>query len=330
MIRNGLSLPLVQVLGLVLGLVLVLMVCFSGCESDTPTNQYTGYIEAETLEVGAAQPGWVETLSVVEGQAVQPGDPLFKLEQGQQAAQLAQSQALLKEAQAQLADLEKGLRPEEVAQIEAQLKEAQAQVDYTAAEKKRLRSTASQNYSSQSDLDKAVAAYDEALARREVVQHQLKVARLPARQDALAAAKDRISAAQAQLENAQWALQQRSVFAAQSGSIEDIYFRPGEFINAGAPVVSILLSDGLKVRFYVSPQVHAQLTLGQTVNVYPPGNGDAVSPMSATIHFLAQKPEFTPPVLYGKDTRDELVFLVEARLDGNAKLTPGVPVDVRL
>ncbi|RLU00998.1 MAG: HlyD family efflux transporter periplasmic adaptor subunit [Ketobacter sp.] len=323
MIRNGLSLPL----GLVLGL--VLMVSVSGCESGTPTNQYTGYIEAETLEVGAAQPGWVESLLVAEGQLVQAGDPLFKLEQGQQAAQLAQSQALLKEAQAQLADLEKGLRPEEVAQIEAQLKEAQAQVDYTAAEKKRLRSTASQNYSSQSDLDKAVAAYDEALARREVVQQQLKVAQLPAREDALEAAKERISAAQAQLENAQWALQQRTVFAAQSGSVEEIYFRPGEFINAGAPVVSILLSDGLKVRFYVSPQVHAQLTLGQKVNVYPP-NGDAVSPLSASIQYLAQKPEFTPPVLYGKDTRDELVFLVEARLDDNARLTPGVPVDVRL
>ena len=316
-----------------IGLLFMVLAMLGGCGEDDAVNQYTGYIEAETLQVGAALPGWVESLSVVEGQAVKAGDLLFSLEQGQQTAKLAQAQALLQEAQSQLADLEKGLRPQELAQIEAQLKEAQAQVDYTLAEKKRLRSTASQNYSSQSDLDKAVAAYDEAVARREVVQHQLNVARLPARDDALAAARNRIRAAQAQLESAQWELQQRSVYAAQAGTIEDIYFRPGEFVSAAAPVVSILLTGGLKVRFYVSPQVHSQLALGQRVNVYPPSQTAGVNALPATIRFLARSPEFTPPVLYGKDTRDELVFLVEAVLesgDNKPTLTPGVPVDVQL
>ena len=39
--------------------------------------------------------------------------------------------------------------------------------------------------------------------------------------------------------------------------------------------------------------------------------------------------EYTPPVLYSKESRSKLVFLVEARL-AKAQLRPGQPIDVRL
>jgi HlyD family secretion protein len=54
--------------------------------------------------------------------------------------------------------------------------------------------------------------------------------------------------------------------------------------------------------------------------------------MSATISFIADRAEFTPPVLYSKENRAKLVFLVEAKpaQEVAAKLNPGQPVDVTL
>jgi HlyD family secretion protein len=55
-------------------------------------------------------------------------------------------------------------------------------------------------------------------------------------------------------------------------------------------------------------------------------------PIRATISFIADRAEFTPPVLYSKENRAKLVYLVEARPapDVAAKLNPGQPVDVTL
>ena len=52
----------------------------------------------------------------------------------------------------------------------------------------------------------------------------------------------------------------------------------------------------------------------------------------ATIVFIADRAEFTPPVLYSKDNRSKLVYLVEAKpAPADApKLHPGQPVDVAL
>ena len=48
----------------------------------------------------------------------------------------------------------------------------------------------------------------------------------------------------------------------------------------------------------------------------------------ATISYVSSRAEFTPPVIYSRGSRDRLVFLVEARPDNPAQLTPGLPVDV--
>ena len=48
----------------------------------------------------------------------------------------------------------------------------------------------------------------------------------------------------------------------------------------------------------------------------------------ARITWVSPRPEFTPPVLYGKGSRDRLVYRVEAAPAGAARLNPGLPVDV--
>jgi HlyD family secretion protein len=85
----------------------------------------------------------------------------------------------------------------------------------------------------------------------------------------------------------------------------------------------------VKVRFYVPEPMLGRLSPGQAVSFTCDSCG---APMAATVSFIADRAEFTPPVLYSKENRAKLVFLVEARPapEVAAKLNPGQPVDVTL
>ena len=50
--------------------------------------------------------------------------------------------------------------------------------------------------------------------------------------------------------------------------------------------------------------------------------------LSAKISYVSPRPEFTPPVIFSRDSRDRLVFMVEALPQKPANLMPGLPVDV--
>jgi HlyD family secretion protein len=55
------------------------------------------------------------------------------------------------------------------------------------------------------------------------------------------------------------------------------------------------------------------------------------APIAARISFIAPQAEYTPPVIYSRENRAKLVFLVEARPDeADASLHPGLPVEVTL
>ena len=131
------------------------------------------------------------------------------------------------------------------------------------------------------------------------------------------------------LEQAEWRLGQKSVAAPASGLVQDTFFVEGEWVGAGRPVVSLLPPGNLKARFYVPEASLASVKPGQAVEVSCDG---CPAPLASRITFVSSQAEYTPPVLYSKESRVKLVFLVEARLDAAAsqRLNPGQPVDVRL
>ena len=102
----------------------------------------------------------------------------------------------------------------------------------------------------------------------------------------------------------------------------------GEWVPAGRPVVSLLPPGNLKARFYVPEEVLGTIRIDQEVQIACDG---CEAPVAATIAFVSTQAEYTPPVLYGKESRTKLVFLVEARIAPAeaAKLHPGQPVDIR-
>jgi HlyD family secretion protein len=133
--------------------------------------------------------------------------------------------------------------------------------------------------------------------------------------------------AQARLNSSQTRLSRRQVFSPVSGTVQEVYYRPGEVVPAGRPVVSLLPPGNIKVRFFVPEPVLASIDYGATVKV---SCDNCASDITARVSFIARQSEFTPPVIYSLDERSKLVFLIEALPDKPGALRVGQPVDVRL
>ena len=133
--------------------------------------------------------------------------------------------------------------------------------------------------------------------------------------------------AQARLNSAQTRLARRKMFSPVAGSVQQIYYRVGELVPVGKPIVAILPPGNLKVRFFVNEATLPKLKIGDTIAV----SCDGCQPgITARISFIARSSEFTPPVIYSMEERSKLVFLIEARTDTPERLRVGQPVSVAL
>ena len=142
------------------------------------------------------------------------------------------------------------------------------------------------------------------------------------------AARAEVQAARDALAQAQWRLDQKAQSAPADALVVDTLYRPGEYVAAGAPVVSLLPPGNVKVRFYVPETTVANVRPGMTASVRCDGCGE---PIPVRIDFVAPEAEYTPPVIYSRENRAKLVFLVEARPERPASvLRPGLPVEVSL
>lgn len=130
--------------------------------------------------------------------------------------------------------------------------------------------------------------------------------------------------AQAKFNSAQTRLARRSVVSPVDGVVQQVYFREGELVVAGRPIVAILPPGNVKVRFYVAQALLPRIAIGDPVDVHCDGCG----PQKAKISFIAKQAEYTPPVIYSEQERNKLVFLVEALPEKPADLRVGQPVNV--
>jgi HlyD family secretion protein len=287
---------------------------------------WSGYADADYVYVAAPIAGQLSALHVVAGQQVTKGKPLFALDDEAERAAREEANARLAAASFQAADTEKGKREPEVSVNQAQLAQARAQAGLARNDLTRKRELLAKGFIAQAQVDEAEHAYAQAQGRVAELSSTVQVARLPARSDERLAAQAQVDAARQALRQSDWRAQQKQQAAPVDAQVADTFFRPGEFVNAGQPVVSLLPPANVKARFYVpEPQIQ-QLALGADVTLHC----DGCEPIAARVTFISTKPEYTPPVIYSNEQRAKLVFLVEAKpAPADAvKLRPGQPLSV--
>ncbi len=183
-------------------------------------------------------------------------------------------------------------------------------------------------FSLDADLQKADVMQNEATvtnARQALERARTLLSTSAGTQKTVEDAEAAMRSAQARLNSAQTRLARRRLASPVGGVVQQIYFRPGEMVIAGRPIVSLLPPGNIKLRFYVPEATLPKIAIGDPVRVSCDG---CASEISARITFIARSAEFTPPVIYSREERAKLVFLVEARPDKPENLRVGQPISV--
>jgi len=277
----------------------------------------SGYIEGENLYLSSPVSGTVGTLTAVEGQRAAAGQALFTIDPATLAAQGEQAQAGVAAAKTQITS------------AAAQVQQAEADVAAASADAEKARRDLARLEAVRRDDSAAVAGKDLDAARAALKNAN---ARVGAAQKTADARRAQVAAAQAQAAEALGSsrevgirVSQLSPAAPTAGRIEEVFFQTGEWVTANQPVVSLLPDAKVKVRFYVPEKEVSRYRPGTSVRF----SCDACATgMTAVIRYVSPRPEFTPPIIFSRDSRDRLVFMVEAYPPHPENLQPGLPVDV--
>ncbi len=180
---------------------------------------------------------------------------------------------------------------------------------------------------SRARLDKASMDYTRAKSLRD--KRVIASEDYDAAQQDLLAAQHAAAARQRGLEQADWKFTQKQQSAPATGLVYDTYFRPGEWVPAGTPVLSVLPPEYMKVRFFVPEPDLGKMQVGVPLEIRMDGLAE---PLTGKVSFVSPQAEYTLPIIYSRENRGKLVFLVEASLEpaDARRLHPGAPVEVRL
>ncbi|MCE5974116.1 HlyD family efflux transporter periplasmic adaptor subunit [Sinirhodobacter sp. WL0062] len=303
----------------------ILSALIGACVATSPLG--TGYVEGDHVLLAPLATAQVESLAVARGQRFELGDVLARQERRDAELSVAQAAAALAQAESQLRNLREGRRPEEIQVIEASLASATAQLAEYERQLARLSTLEARGAASEAQREDAETAVSVARASVAQIEANLAVARLPARPEEIAAAEAAVQAASADLDKARWTLAKRDLTAPAAGVVSDILRMPGEMAGPSAPVFSLLPDGAIKLRLYIPEGEIAALSTGTRLSVHCDGCAEG---LHARISYIADGPEFTPPVIYSLQNRQKLVYLVEALPEGEASLKPGQIVDVSL
>ena len=296
--------------------------------SHSPPDRVQGYVEGEFVYVASPLAGAVDTLHVQRGQQVKSGEPLFALENAPERAARDEAQRRLAQARANLEDARKGRRQPEIAALEAQLEQARAAQAFSEKEFARQQELLRTGAAARQEIDRARSASEQDRQRVTQLEAEIKTAHLGARSDQIEAAEANVQAQEATLAKAEWDLSQKSQSAPAAGLVFDTLFRQGEWVPAGRPVVALLPPSNIKVRAFVPETRIGTVQPGDAVGVAVDG---VAEPFAGHVSFISPRAEYTPPVIYSRESRAKLVFLIEIVFDPKAasKLHPGQPVDVQ-
>ena len=289
-----------------------------------------GYAEGEFVLLAAPNSGVLQKLNVKRGQQVAAGAVVFELDRVGEEAGKDEAAGRLRTALERLANLRTGRRPAEVEATAAQAEQAKSSRELSQLQLQQQEKLFASGFISRAQLDIARANFDRDLSRVTEAEAQRRVAvQSLGREAEIRAAQADVDAARAALAQAAWRQTQRAGIAPAAALVHDTYFVEGEWVAAGRPVASLLPPQNLKLRFFVPEAQLGAIAIGQKVIALCDG---CAASIEAAISYISRQAEFTPPVLYNRDSRAKLLFMVEARPapEDALRLRPGQPLDVTL
>jgi HlyD family secretion protein len=290
----------------------------------------SGTVEATDADLGFQAPGRLLSVQPREGDAVQAGDELARLDTRELEAGLAAARATVEVAEARLAELQKGARPQEVATAEAAVRQAEQRAGEAGRDAERARTLHEGGAISRQALDRAETALDVAQASLVQAREQMGLVVEGPRTETIRGQRAAVAQATANVERAEAALANAVVTAPFAGVVTVRHREPGEAISPGAPVLTLLDPSDRWVRIYIREDQIGRVRLGMPAEIVSDTYPDRT--YSGEVVFIGSEAEFTPRNVQTTEERTRLVYPVKVRITGDPEfeLKPGIPADVTL
>ena len=290
----------------------------------------SGTVEATDAQLGFELAGRIDTILVHEGDVVNAGQLLARLDRTELSARRQQAAAQLAAARALLTELERGSRSEEVQQGRDALAAANQKLADAQRDLDRTRRLFDGGAVSREALDKAQLAFDVAQSQRDQAAQALQLLEVGPRPERIAAQRATVASAEAAVRQMDAMLANSEIRAPFDGVVSVKDREIGETVSAGAPVLTVTNMNDRWVRIYIPETRIGAVHLGQNATI----SADTYKGRSygGAVSFIASEAEFTPKNVQTQDERVKLVYAVKVRITGDSTydLKPGIPADVRL
>ena len=323
---------------------IVLTTFAAACSEAAPSDRIrvSGHVEATETRIAPEAGGRILTLTVKEGDRVQPGQVLMTLDTRDVQLAIQRAQADRDAADAQLRLVMAGARVEDLRQAQSQIETARAELaaartELEAAEQDlaRFESLLANNSGSRKQRDDAATRRD--LARDRVASAQSRVrtaeevhARLKAgaRPEEVDAARARVAAVSAQIATLEKNAADASVASPVGGFVTEKLVEVGEVIAPRAPALVVVDLDRAWADVFVPEPAVPQIKIGQPATIFTDAGGTG---LAGTVGYISPKAEFTPRKVQTAEERSKLVYRVRINVDNKEGiLKQGMPVEAEI
>ncbi len=323
------SKPVIAIVAVAIVAVLVWLLVFRSADKEGVLVA-SGTVEATEARLGFQAAGRIERISVQEGDRVDSGAVLARLDQSEMLARRDQAEAQVDAAQALLTELESGFRSEEIAQARAAKRAAEEQCRDAERDLERTGTLYEGGAVSREVYDKAQTRYEVAESQLTQAREQLQLVEAGPRGERIAAQRAQLQQAKAALRTVEATLRYMTITTDIPGVVSTRHREPGEVVAPGAPVLTVMNRDDRWIRVYIPENRLGALRLGQSAEISSDTYPEKRYPGAIT--YIASEAEFTPKTVQTAEERVKLVYEVKVRVidDPDYELKPGLPADVRI
>jgi len=311
-------------------LILVLRFVVFRSTDDADAIVASGTVEATEADLGFQIPGRIEQIDVLEGDAVAQSSELAWLDRTELQARKLAAEAQVDASSAVLRELESGSRTEEIAQARSAFAAAEQNLTNAKRDFERTKRLFDGGAVSRQALDHQETALELAQAEHDHAKEQLQLVESGPRVERIAAQRAIVAQGHASVAQTDAALNTAMIVAPFDGIVTVRHREPGEVVQAGAPVLTVLNPDDRWVRIYVREDQVGRVKIGQPAFITADSYHDRE--YEGRVVFIASEAEFTPRNVQTTEERVRLVYRVKVQITGDPSfdLKPGLAADVRL
>lgn len=299
-----------------------------GCGERSPGGEIpsSGYVEATQVRVSTKVGGTIALLAADEGDRVQAGQLLARLDSVDVVLALNAARADRDQAAADLRLRLAGTRPEEVREAAAQLDRAQADLDGADRDLVRMQALLDAGSGTEKTRDDARTRRDLAKATRDAAREQLQKRKNGSRPEEVEGARARLASVEARVAQLEQQRSDTSIESPRSGVLTERLVETGELVAGGAGICVVTDIEHPWLTAYIGDRDLGRIRLGDTAEVVT----DDGQRRTGTVSFISDRAEFTPRNAQTRLEREKLVFRVKVSLDNKDGLfKPGMPAEAR-